>query len=108
VLGRPEYAPAGSVCSQSYLYIPFETKTEATNFISYLKTKFFRILVSASKISQHTSSKVYRFVPIQDFTKKSDIDWKQPIPEVDAQLYKKYGLVQEEISFIKSLIKPME
>ncbi len=98
VVGKPEYAPIGSVCSQTFLYVPFETEQEARNFISYLRTKFFRVLVSACKISQHTPSKNYRFVPLQDFSK----------PWTDAELYEKYGLTDEEIAFIEATIKPIE
>lgn len=107
VLGAPEFAPKHSVCSQSYLYAAFETETEAKNMIKYIKTKFFRVLVSAMKITQSAPSRVYRFVPLQDFTENSDIDWSKSIPEIDKQLYKKYGLTQEEIDFIESMIKPM-
>lgn len=82
VVGKPEYGAAGSVCSQTFLYAAFNSKEEAINFQNYLKTKFFRILVAASKISQETPSKVYRFVPLQDFTK----------PWTDAELYAKYHL----------------
>ena len=60
------------------------------------------------KSSQHAAAVVYSFVPLQDFTDKSDIDWSKPIPEIDQQLYKKYNLTNEEISFIESMIKPME
>ena len=60
------------------------------------------------KASQHATSAVYSFVPIQDFSKESDIDWSKSIPEIDQQLYKKYGLAKEEIAFIESMIKPME
>lgn len=98
VVGKPEYASPNSVCSQTFLYVPFNQESEAKNFISYLKTKFFRALVSACKISQHTPSKTYRFVPMQDFSK----------PWTDAELYEKYGLADEEIAFIESMIKPME
>ncbi len=108
VLGIPEYAPPPSICSQSYLYVAFTDENAAKNFIAYLKTKFFRVLVSACKISQHTSNKVYRFVPIQDFTSASDIDWSVSIPEIDQKLYKKYGLSADEINFIETAIKPME
>ena len=97
ILGIPEYGGSNSVCSQSYLYAAFDSKNEAENFISYLKTKFFRALVLAVKISQDAMSKTYRFVPMQDFTK----------PWTDAELYKKYGLTDEEIAFIESMIKPM-
>ena len=108
VLGKPELAPENSVCSQSYLYIPFEHENEAVNFIKYLKTKFFRVLVSARKITQSSPSRVYKFVPLQDFTANSDIDWTQSIPDINKQLYKKYNLSSEEIAFIESKIKAME
>lgn len=98
MIGKPEYAPQNSVCSQTFLYVPFNQESEAKNFISYLRTKFFRVLVSACKISQHTPSKTYRFVPMQDFSK----------PWTDTELYEKYGLKDEEIAFIESMIKPME
>jgi hypothetical protein len=47
-------------------------------------------------------------VPIQDFTASSDIDWSQSIADIDLQLYKKYKLTNDEISFIENSIKPME
>lgn len=107
VLGVPFYAPAPSVCSQSYLYTAFETEEEALNFLKYLKTRFLRILVSSRKITQHATSRVYCFVPIQNFTNESDIDWTKPISDIDRQLYEKYGLLDEK-EFIESMIKAME
>ena len=98
VLGDPEYAPKHSVCSQSYLYAAFNTEKEARNFVVYVKSRFFRVLVSAIKITQSAPSRVYRFVPLQDFTR----------PWTDADLYAKYHLTDEEIQFIESMIKPME
>lgn len=98
ILGLPEYGGYDSVCSQTYLYCPFDTEIQARNFISYLKTKFFRALVSAVKITQHAQSSVYIFVPIQDFNE----------PWTDEKLYAKYGITLEEQEFIDSLIKPME
>lgn len=105
VLGKPELADRNSVCSQTYLFVPFDTKYQAENFIKYLKTKFFRILVSAIKISQSAPNRVYKFVPMQDFTDESDIDWSKKIEEIDTQLYKKYSLTNEEIEFINTSIK---
>lgn len=107
ILGQPELAEGNSVCSQSYLYSAFNSIIEAKNFISYIKTKFFRSLVLSLKITQSAPSKVYRFVPIQDLTNNSDIDWSKSIPEIDQQLYKKYDLSQKEIEFVESMIKPM-
>ena len=54
------------------------------------------------------TQETYSFVPIQNFTDKSDIDWAKSIAEIDKQLYKKYGLDKKEIDFIESMIKPME
>lgn len=98
ILGIPEYAGQNSVCSQSYLYAAFDSEAATKNFISYLRTKFFRALVLSVKISQDAMSKTYRFVPLQDFTK----------PWTDAELYDKYGLTEDEIAFIEATIKPME
>lgn len=108
VMGDPEYAPKNSVCSQSYLYSAFETEIEAKNFIKYIKTRFFRVLVSAIKITQSAPSRVYKFVPLEILDNKSEIDWSKHIPEIDKQLYTKYGLTKEEIGFLESMIKPME
>jgi hypothetical protein len=98
VLAQPEFAPENSVCSQSYLYAAFDTELEAKNFIKYLKTKFFRILVSAMKITQSAPRRVYRFVPLQDFNE----EW------TDEKLYDKYNLSQEERNFINNKIRTME
>ena len=73
-------------------------KAECESICSYLKTKFARFMLSLAKTSQHATGKTYRFVPMQDFSK----------PWTDAELYKKYGLTDEEIAFIESTIKPME
>ena len=97
VLGKPVVCDKNSVCSQTFLYAAFDTKKEAENFVTYIRTKFFRILVSACKISQHAPSKAYRFVPLQNFSE----DWS------DTKLYQKYGLSPEEIEYIESTIKPM-
>ena len=70
----------------------------AENVVSYIKTRFFRFLVLLKKNTQHASRGVYEFVPIQDFSK----------PWTDEELYAKYGLTQEEIDFIESMIRPME
>lgn len=65
-------------------------------------------MVGILKVSQNLSQNVYQFVPMQDFTLSSDIDWSKSIPEIDKQLYSKYNLSKDEISFIEGKIKPME
>jgi site-specific DNA-methyltransferase (adenine-specific) len=66
--------------------------------MSYISTKFFRFMVLQKKNAQHAMRGVYELVPIQDFSK----------PWTDEELYAKYGLTEEEIEFIESMIRPME
>lgn len=73
-----------------------------------MKTKFLRYMVSILKTSQNVTQIVYGFVPMQDFTASSDIDWNKTIEEIDVQLYEKYKFTQKEIDYIESMIKPME
>ncbi len=75
--------------------------------LKYVKSKFARTLLGILKVTQHNSKETWRFVPLQNFTSKSDIDWSKSIPEIDQQLYEKYHLTDEEIAFIESMIKPM-
>ena len=99
ILGRPFLGKSGTASTETYLLIgPFETDTICNHVISYIRTKFFRFLVLLKKPSQHATSKVYSFVPVQDFSK----------PWTDAELYQKYRLSDDEIAFIESMIKPME
>lgn len=59
------------------------------------------------KATQNGSKPVFRMIPLQDFTDKSDINWNTSIADIDQQLYKKYGLSQEEIDFIETHVKEM-
>ena len=86
----------------------FETQEEAEACLKYIKTKFARVLLGVLKITQDNTRDKWAKVPLQDFTSNSDIDWSQSIAELDAQLYRKYGLSQEEIDFIESKVKEME
>lgn len=114
VLGVPFYGEPGSICSQTYICIGYDsekhnfTEDVCKNIVSFIKTKFFRYLVSIKKKTQHAFAQVYQFVPLQDFTSTSDIDWSQSISDIDRQLYAKYGLSDDEIAFIEKMIKPME
>ena len=81
---------------------------QAENILKYIKTKFTRALLGILKVTQDNPVATWQKVPLQDFTSNSDIDWSQSIAELDAQLYRKYGLSQEEIDFIESKVKEME
>ena len=99
IIGKPFYGEPGTICNQSYLVIgPFANQNECKNVMSYISTKFFRFMVLQKKNSQDAMRGVYQLVPQQDFSK----------PWTDEELYAKYGLTDEEISFIESMIKPMD
>jgi len=100
----------GTICTESYIVIGADLKLDKNTamYVSkYLSTRFLRFMHSLLKASQHATSKTYKFVPLQDFTKKSDIDWNQSIEEINSQLYEKYNLTSEEIEFVESMIKTM-
>ena len=73
-----------------------------------MKTKLHRALLGTLKVTQDVTKDKWNNVPLQDFTDNSDIDWSKSISEIDQQLYKKYGLTQEEIDFIEKNVVPMK
>ena len=85
----------------------FDTAVEAEGCLKYVKTKFARAMLGILKITQDNPRDKWAYVPLQDFTSNSDIDWTESIPEIDQQLYKKYDLSTEEIDFIESHVKEM-
>lgn len=106
-----EVCPPQSICTEAYLFIGIGlqlNEKHAINASVYMRTKFARFMHSLSKTSHDATSKTYRFVPLQDFTTQSDLDWSKSIPEIDQQLYAKYGLSKEEIAFIEGSIKEMK
>lgn len=105
VLGKPIVSEQNSVCSQSYLYVPFNSKEEASNFEKYLRTKFLRSLVASIKITQTATNKVYKFVPDLNYGNSSIIKWNNSIEEIDKQLYKLFDLSRDEINYIDENFK---
>lgn len=84
------------------------SKEEAESLLKYIKTKFSRCMLGILKITQDNPPERWKYVPLQDFTSSSDIDWSKSIPGIDKQLYKKYGLDDNEINFIETHVKEME
>jgi site-specific DNA-methyltransferase (adenine-specific) len=96
---KPILAEKNTCCTETYIVLGiYENINTAENVISYIKTNFFHFLIGLRKITQDALRKVYSFVPMQDFSE----------PWTDEKLYAKYGLTQEEIAFIESMIRPME
>lgn len=105
VIGKPN-----TVCTESYLIIGINLNLDensSKNLSKYCKTRFARFMHSLAKVSQHATSKTYKYVPLQDFTGNSDIDWTKSVKEIDEQLYVKYGLSEEEKNFVEKMIKEM-
>ena len=98
VLGPSFIAGSPSVCTQTYLFFYVDSKKEANSLNSYLRTRFFRFLVSLRKITQHATRSTYKWVPQQTW----DRMW------TDEALYKTYGLTKDDIAFIESRIRPMD
>ncbi len=99
-----------SVCTETFLVAGAElnlNKYECIALSKYLRSKFARFLHSLAKTSHHATAKTYQFVPLQDFSDKSDIDWSKSIAEIDQQLYVKYKFSKDEIDYVESKIKPM-
>ncbi len=108
IIGKAEIGYPNMICTETFLAIgPLDNEIIAKNVCTYMKSKFFRIIVGIRK-NKNMTRDTYAFVPLQDFTEHSDIDWSKSVAEIDQQLYKKYNLTDEEITFIESMIKPME
>ena len=76
----------------------FDTLTEAVNYQRYIAGKFARFMLRLTYSSMHISKNNFRFVPLLDFNK----EWE------DEELYAFYGLSEQEISYIESLVRPMD
>ena len=108
VLSSPIVSKPYEAYTQTFIGIGgFDSESEAQNCLKYVKTKFSRALLGILKITQDNNREVWRYIPLQDFTPASDIDWSKSIPEIDRQLYAKYGLDDAEIAFIESHVKEM-
>ena len=94
--------------TQSFIGVgAFDTRAEAENCLKYIKTKFARTCLGVSKITQDNNKGTWKYVPLQDFTPASGIDWTRSIPEIDRQLYARYGLDEAEIRFIEGHAREM-
>jgi len=98
ILGKPFIGEPSSASTETYLVIgPFPDEQTCSNVVSYISTRLFRFIVLQKKPSQNATKKVYEFVPTQDFSR----------PWTDADLYAKYGITDEEVAFIESMVRPM-
>lgn len=107
-LSMPIISEPGVGATETFVSIgTFQTRQEAENTLKYIRSKFSRVLLGALKVTQHITPEKWKYVPLQDFTPASDIDWSKSVAEIDRQLYAKYGLDEKEIEFIETHVKEM-
>ncbi|MCI9545400.1 MAG: restriction endonuclease [Lachnospiraceae bacterium] len=107
-LSSPTIAEPGIGATETFVSIgSFVSFEECNAALKYIKTKFTRALLGVLKVTQHITPEKWAYVPLQDFTQQSDIDWSKSIKEIDQQLYAKYNLDENEIDFIESHVKEM-
>lgn len=108
ILSSPLICNPGTGFTETYISIgTVETEKIAKAILNYIKTKFARALLGVLKVTQNNAKPTWKYVPLQDFTTNSDIDWSKSIHDIDLQLYKKYGLSEKEIDFIEKHVKEM-
>lgn len=108
IIGRNEIGFPNVAYTDTFIGIgQFSSFEEAEACSKYLTSKFCRALIGTLKVTQDNPKETWANVPLQDFTENSDVDWSQSVANIDRQLYKKYELTDEEITFIESMIKPM-
>lgn len=115
VLSNPFVGGKNVGYTQSFIsFGEFTDKEEAEAALKYIKTKFVRSLLGVKKVTQHNGKETWEYVPLQDFSASSDIDWSKTIAEIDQQLYKKYGLDKptkdgyDLVKFIEEKVTPMD
>nr|WP_273385246.1 Eco57I restriction-modification methylase domain-containing protein [Bifidobacterium indicum] len=108
MLSDPVIGEPGIAYTETYVSMgEFAKRDEAEALAKYIQTKTCRALLGALKVTQNIAKPIWQFVPLQDFTSNSDIDWSQSVADIDRQLYAKYGLSDDEISFIETHVKEM-
>lgn len=108
LIGEPVIGNLGTGYTQSFISIgAFNTIKEAESCLKYIKTKFVRSMLGVLKVTQDNNKDVWKYVPLQDFSENSKIDWTKSISKIDQQLFSKYKLIIEEIDFIETMVKSM-
>ena len=108
IIGEPIIGEPIIGATETFLSIgSFDTSGEAEHCLKYVQSKFARVMLGILKITQDNTKDKWSYVPLQDFTSSSDIDWSKSVHEIDLQLYRKYGLDEREIHFIESHVKEM-
>jgi hypothetical protein len=97
VIAKIFIAEKGSVCIETYIVAGyFNTKKEAEGYQAYMKTRFYRYMLSLRVISQDINREKFAWVP--DLGSYAN-------PVTDEDLYAHFNLTKKEIEHIESTIK---
>ena len=108
IIGSPVVGELGIACTETFISIGnFDSKHDVNACFKYMKCKFTRVMLGILKITQDNTAVKWKYVPLQDFTPNSEIDWSKSVHEIDLQLYRKYDLDDKEIEFIETHVKEM-
>lgn len=108
VLSNPLVLGPGEGFTETFISMYSSNEEEANAILKYVKSKFARAMLSILKVTQNNAKPTWKYVPLQDFSMSSDIDWSQSISSINLQLYDKYGLSEEERNFIETHVKEMD
>ncbi|MFZ1736193.1 MAG: Eco57I restriction-modification methylase domain-containing protein [Candidatus Moraniibacteriota bacterium] len=98
VLSKSVILQPGVICTETYLVVgSYATQDEAKNLLTFMRTRFFRFLMSILMYSHGITKDTFTFIPILDMK----VRW------TDQELYKRYGLNDDEVRFIESRIRSM-
>lgn len=108
-LSKPVVGGPNMITTQTFItFGMFNTEVEANNCEKYLKTKFMRTLLAQLKTTQHNAKNTWKFVPDQDYSDNSHIDWSKSIEEIDEQLFNHYGLDDTEKQWIRDNVQEID
>lgn len=108
IIGKPEIGVPGMGNTESFISIgKCENEYEVGALCKYITTKFARALLGALKTTQDITPEKWKFVPQQDFSERSGIDWSLSVDEINSLLYDKYHLSESERAFIDEKVQAM-
>ena len=109
LISKPVIGEPNDIATDTFICVgAFESEDQVNALNKYICCKFSRALLGVLKVTQDNSPDKWNYVPMQDFSKQSDIDWTKSISEIDSQLYTKYHLSEDEIAFIEAKVAPLE
>ena len=101
----PILSGKNEACTETFLLIgPFNSRVEQENCHKYIRTTLFQFLLFLGHGTMQVNKEVFRFIPMQNFSQTSDIEWTKPLDEINKQLFTKYNLDENDIKTIETIM----